>query len=473
MGSFLRRYSQLLLFVPLWMIAGSIHPILGYGAAFLSMIYWYAEGKQHFFIIAFIFVLILSDASSSKVSFNSSLRIPILFFIMFFALEAVYRGKIKIQKIFFLSFPFFIIAFSMIPFSPTPTMAFAKTISYLFLLFIVIHYFPYTIFITKGRLIIDVAYFVTAVICLAFILIPIYPSAVIWRYGNPTSAFKGFFANPNGFGLFATLLVPFLFILSHIFDGYRKLLLFSTSLFFLGAFLAESRTAMASLLIFFGLYIFHVFLPTGKELWKRRIGNWGIRLFWFLLFPLGILVLNTFGIIGIIEMVGLGEALEVHTLEGGAGRFLAWSHAIEAVKENPWFGKGFHYDVHYFREKAYILIKLGHSGGSHNSYIAFMMNVGIVGLAAFLLFLISLFRKIKGKAKKFIIPYFFLLLMSTNFEAWLASSINYITIFFYLTVISLIYFDEIRAISDRSGKNDLQFKFLKRVPKIVISKSKN
>ena len=470
MGSFLRRYSQLLLFVPIWMIAGSIHPVIGYGAAFLSMIYWYAEGKQNFFIIAFIFVLILSDSTSSKVSFNSSLRIPILFFMMFFALEAVYRGKIKIQKIYFYSIPFFVIAFTMILFSPTPTMAFAKTVSYFILIFIVIHYFPYTIFITKGRLIIDVAYFVTAVVSLAFILILIYPSAVIWRYGNPTSAFKGFFANPNGFGLFATLLVPFLFILSHIFDGYRKLLLLSTSLFFVGAFLAESRTAMASLLIFFGLYIFHVYLPDGKKPWQKRIGTWGIRFFWFFLCPLGILILSSFGIIGLIEAVGLGETLEVHTLEGGAGRFLAWSHALEAVKESPWFGKGFHYDVHYFREMAEILYKLGHSGGSHNSYIAFMMNVGIIGLLAFLFFLINLFRKIKGTGKKFIVPYFFLLLMSTNFEAWLASSINYITIFFYLTVICLIYFDEIKAMSDKSGKNDLNLKFLKRVPKIVISK---
>ena len=472
MGSFLKRYSQLLLFVPLWMVAGSIHQIIGYGAALLSMIYWYAEGKQHFFIIAFIFVLILSDSSSSKVSFNSSLRIPILFFMMFFALEAVYRGQIKIQKIYFYSFPFFMIAFGMILFSPTPTMALAKTVSYLFLLFIVIHYFPYTIFKTKGRLIIDVAYFVTAIVSLSFILILIYPSAVIWRYGNPTSAFRGFFANPNGFGLFATLLVPFLFILSHIFDSYRKLLLVSTSLFFLAAFLAESRTAMASLLIFFGLYIFHVYFPAGKELWQKRVGNWGIRLFWFFLCPLGILILSTFGIIGLIELVGLGETLEVHTLENGAGRFLAWSHAIEAVKENPWLGKGFHYDVHYFRVNADILYKLGHSGGSHNSYIAFMMNVGIIGLAAFLFFLINLFRKIKGNGRKFIVPYFFLLLMSTNFEAWLASSINYTTIFFYLTVICLIYFDEIRAIADKSEKNDLNLKFLKRVPKIVISKNK-
>jgi len=471
MRDFLKRYSQLFFFVPLWIIAGSIHPILGYGAAFLTMIYWYAEGKQNFFIISFIFVLIMSDSSSSKVSFNSSLRIPILFFLMFFSLEAIYRGRIKIQKIYFYSFPFFLIAFGMIAFSPTPEMAFAKTVSYLFLLFIVIHYFPYTIFKTKGRLIIDVAYFVTAIACLSFILIPIYPSAVIWRYGNPTSAFKGFFANPNGFGLFATLLVPFLFILSHIFDGYRKLLLFSTSLFFLAAFLAESRTAMASLLLFFGLYIFHVYLPDGKQQWQRKIGNWGIKLFWLFLCPLGVIIVSSFGIIGLIELVGLGETLEVHTLEGGAGRFLAWTHAIEAVKENPWLGKGFHYDVHYFRVHAEVLYKLGHSGGSHNSYIAFMMNVGIIGLCAFLFFLISLFRKIKGGGKRFIVPYFFLLMMSTNFEAWLASSINYITIFFYLTVICLIYFDEIKAMSDKSGKHDLKFKFLKRIPKITLSKN--
>ena len=472
MGNFIKRYLQLLLFVPLWVIAGSVNPLLGYGLAFATMLFWYTEGKQHFFIIAFIFVLLLSDSSSSKASFNSSLRIPILFFLVFFTLEAIYKNRIKLQKIFFYTIPFFIIAFGIIPYSPTQSMAFAKTVSYLFLLFIVTHYFPYVILKTKGKLIIDVAYFVTGFACLSFIMIPIYPSAVIWRYGNVTSAFKGFFANPNGFGLFATLLVPLLFIMSHIFDGYRKLLLFSTSLFFLAAFLAESRTAMASLLIFFGLYIFHVYLPTGKEPWKRKIGSWGIKLFWFFLFPIGMIVISSFGVIGLLELAGLGETLEVHTLSDGAGRFVAWTHAFEAVMENPWLGKGFHYDVHYFRMARDVLTKLGHSGGSHNSFIALMMNVGVFGLFFFLFFLAKLFRKIKGDGKKFIIPYFFLLMMSANFEAWLASSINYVTIFFYLTITCLIYFDDIKAIADKSGKHDMQFKFLKRLPKIKVSKGK-
>ena len=173
MGDFLKRYSQLMFFLPLWLAGGVVHPTIGYGIALLTMIYWYSEGKQHFFIMAFVFVLIMADSHSSKMNFQANLRIPILFFLMFFALEALYRGKFGLKKVFFACIPFFVVAFAVLIASPTPVMGFAKTISYLFLLFIVIHYLPYTIIKSRGKLIIDIAYFVTALLIFSYMLIPI------------------------------------------------------------------------------------------------------------------------------------------------------------------------------------------------------------------------------------------------------------------------------------------------------------
>ena len=441
----------MIIFLPLWLAGGMVHPMIGYGIALLTMIYWYTEGKQHYFIMAFIFVLVMADSHSSKMNFQANLRIPILFFLMFFALEAFYRGKFGLKKVFFDSLPFFFVAFVVIINSPTPTMAFAKTISYLFLLFIVTHYLPYTIKITKGKLIIDIAYFVTALLIFSYMLIPIAPKIVIWRaeIGGTQASFRSFFSNPNGLGLYATMLTPFFFILAHIFENKRMLLAIATGLFLFSVALAGSRTSLGSILLFFGLYIFHVYLKDGKHLWQRRIGNWGVKILWFFIIPIGILIVASFGITDLIELAGLGEALEVHTIETGAGRFVAWEHAISEIEKAPWFGRGFHYDVHHFREVSDILYKLGHSGGSHNSYLSFILNIGIVGLLCFFYFLFKLFRQIKGKAKNFIVPYVFLILLSSNFEAWLASSINYITIFFYLTIILLIYYDEFKEMATK------------------------
>ena len=427
------------------MVCGTVNQFFGYGVSFLTMIYWYSQRKQHFFVIAFLFVLIAADANASVMNFQANLRIPILFFLMFFSLEALYRGLFGIKKIFFYTLPFFIIAFSVILLSPTPIMSLAKTVSYFFLIFISLHYFPYLILKSRGKIVIDIAYFVTLVGTLSIILYIVAPRFVIWRPGTSAETFSGFFANPNGVGLYATLVVPFVFILSHIFHNKRQLLYFSTVIFFISAILSESRTALASLLLFFGLYFFHVYLVKSDRRWKRRIKNWGKKLLWFFLAPLGLIIIGSFGVTGLIEAFGLGEALDVHTIETGAGRFIAWEHALEEIARNPWLGKGFHYDVHYFREISEILYRLGHEGGSHNSYLAFMLNVGLFGLFCYLFFLINLIRQIKGFAKNFIVPYLILILMSTNFEAWLASSVNYVTIFFYLTLIHLIYFERIKS----------------------------
>ena len=445
MGDFLRKYSELFFFIPVWLLVGAIFMPAGVFVVFITLAYWYSRKKYEYFIISFILFLILADSRASGLSFHQSLRIPFLTYIMFFAVEAIYRGVYGIRKIFFYAIPFFFVATMCVFRSPTIEISFAKTISYFFLIFVVIHYFPYIIIKTKAAILFDVVYFVAGVATLGLLLYVIYPQSVSW-YGGASVQYKGFFANPNGMGLYCTLMVPFTFISSHIFPKKKLLLYYTTFILSVSTVLCDSRTAMGCLFLFFSFYFFFVFFRNTSSIPRKRIGRWAIRFFWWILLPLAVLVLYTFGLVGLIETLGLGESLEAHTITNGAGRIIAWQHAIEGInKTGWWFGKGFHYDVHYFREMREILSKLGHSGGSHNSYLAFVMNVGVVGLGCFLFFLYKLFSQIRGEARNFIVPYLAVILFSTNFESWLSSSINFVTIFFYLTIIMLIYFDAFKA----------------------------
>ena len=417
---------------------------IGFLVVFFTLAYWYSRRKYEYFIISFILFLILADARSSGLGFNQSLRIPFLFFLMFFSVERIYRRAYGVKKVFFYSIPFFLVSVMCLFRSPTLGMAFAKTVSYFLLVFVVVHYFPYIIIKTKAAILFDVVYFVAGVASLGLLLYLIYPGPVVWK-GGGTIQYKGFFSNPNGMGIYCTLMVPFTFISSHIYPKKRFLLYYTTIILIISTLLCQSRTAMGCLFLFFAFYFFFVFFRTTNYMFARRIGRWASRLFLWILLPLAGLILSTVGLVGLIEFLGLGESLEVHTIASGAGRFVAWQHAIEGInKSGWWFGKGFHYDVQYFRDMSEALRKLGHSGGSHNSYLAFIMNVGIVGLLCFLGFLYKLFSQIKGQAKSFIIPYLAVILFSTNFESWLSSSINYVTIFFYLTIIMLVYFDEFK-----------------------------
>ncbi len=439
------------------MFVGAIFAPAGYLLVFGTLIYWYTRQKYEFFIIAFILFLILADARSSGLGFVQSLRIPLLFFLMFFALEAMYRGVFGVKKLFFYSLPFFATAFFCLLFSPVFAMGFAKTASYFFLIFIVLHYWPYIIIKTRSRILVDVAYFITFFATGALITYVVYPAPVTWHPGTPMASYKGMFSNPNGLGLYSTLMVPFTFIMSHIFVKKKKLLYFATTILTISAFLADSRTAMGCLLFFFIFYFFYVYFRNTESVIRRRIGKWATRILWFVFIPMGVAILVFIGVSDLVIMLGLGEVLEVQTIDSGAGRFVAWQHAIEGIEKNGWWiGRGFHYDVQYFRDMKDILAMLGHSGGTHNSYLSLILDVGLLGLICFLFFLGMMLKQIKGEAKNFIVPYLVVILFSSNFEAWLASSINYVTIFFYLTIILLIYFDEFKAAHLEEYKDKLK-----------------
>lgn len=441
MRKFLVKYAELLFFLPIWYICGSVHEVLGYITVFLTLIYWYSQRRHHFFLMSFFFVTVMADGATSGMGFAANLRIPILFFIMFFAVEAFYRGSYGIKSIYFASFPFFIVAFLSLLNSPTFILGFAKTVSYFFLVFIIIHYLPYIIKQSGAEMLFDIIYFVILFITLSLVLLPIAPSVVTWHHGSAWASFRGFFHNPNGLGIFCTMTVPLMFILGHIFTGKRILFIYATGIIILCAILADSRTALGSIVLFFSLYFFYTFFRDPKYPKRLIIGRWATRFLWWVAIPIGCLLLYSFGLIGLIESLGLGETLEVQTLETGAGRFIAWEHALEEISKNPWFGNGFHYDVHHFRSIQKILRATGHSGGTHNSYLSFLLDFGIIGLVFFLYFLYKLFASIKGYARNFIVPYFAVFFFTSNFEAWLASSINYVTIYFFLTITSLIYFD--------------------------------
>jgi len=462
MVSFLNRYRQLVIFLPLWLVIGDIHPILGYFSVLCTLSFWLIKGKYSHIYLALLIIMVLADSYSSKLNFKANLRIPILFFLVIITLKKMFQGRFKFKKSFLFCIPFFATAFFSILFSPSPMMAFAKTVSYIFLLLVVLHLTPYLVRKSNGQFLIDITYVIAFVIILPLCVYVIAPELVTKSIptfnlsydGSGASHFinkpyTGVFVSPNGLGLFTTLIIPLIIIIANIIERKKRFFITLGLLIFVCIIASQSRTALGAVTIFYGLYFFRIYLLNKEVYWRRKVGELGKLTFNYLIFPTIALLLIVIGPEAIIEFFGLSQRFRVHTLFTGAGRLIAWEDAWTVIKNNIWFGKGFHFDTHHFRERFEILSKLGHLGGAHNSYVSLLMNVGIVGLIFFIFFIINLFIRIKGYARKFIFPYLVLIILSTNLESWLAGSINYVTIFFYLTLVLLIHFNEFEQMNRR------------------------
>lgn len=400
--------------------------IIGMAFAPLSNIYlvllgisWMQKRKDKELFILFLLILALGDSRVWSIQFIKGLRPIVLILLTGRTLALLAGGKIKINLIFFLTTPFFFIALIGSFRSPIMASSLTRMFSYAFFIFMILHYVPFLMQKYGKVILVDILRLGMFVLAVGLLFMVINPS-VAYLVGR----FRGLMGNPNGLGIYSTLLFGYTFVIREFFPEEKKHINWAFLLIIASILISRSRTALGAIGIFTFLYLFH------------KNGLTGILLLWLIVVPMGLLILKYVSLEGIVQGVGLEEYLRVESLTTGTGRFLAWSVGLFYISQNPWVGKGFAYEVHVFHELSEYFLATEHQGGMHNSYLTFLMNNGFLGLGFFIIFLISLFTRMKRSGITF--PFIFMALLSATFESWLTSSLNAFTVLFFLVVVVMM-----------------------------------
>ncbi len=177
--------------------------------------------------------------------------------------------------------------------------------------------------------------------------------------------FRGFFTNRNACG--AAIVITFLVLLGSFIQERRTIDLFFLMLNTYFIFLTESRGTFIGVLIGIGIFLF--FVSKNKKSFIGKIICILILIFVFW---------DTISNIPIVSRI----------LEEGLQRDELWEYAFENIRLHPWVGVGF--------SSSSLENQLGAYSGMnyHNSYIAMLADVGIIGVTFFIIMFIKIGRKI-------------------------------------------------------------------------------
>lgn len=415
MKEFIKQNAQFLFLMLIWIIAGRILTELAVGVVVATFLLLKYKNRYIEIIIAFCFLLLLSDNRHHEYAFAKQSKDIVL--IILSAVALFDAKNFKIKNTFFYPFTaFLLMGFIMCYRHPDAFLSFQKVFSYTLMFTVIPNYFTRLFFTEAEKFLRSFFFFFTLVLFLGL-------SMVIW---NPTDVYlvgryNGMLGNPNGVGTYCTVLSLFLgaalFHFPRLFT--RNELITIITMITLSVLLAGSRNAIFSILIYLFFRRFY------------RISyyyGFVIVIVAALLFQIGSQYLPE-----IIVNLGLGEYFRVEHLDDGSGRLIAWNYAWQEIKTNFLFGRGFSYDEYFFYLHRDELSPLGHQGGVHNTYLSIWMNVGITGLV---FFLFGLLRAIfKASANCYLaLPALFSILFSISFESWLMGSLNPFTIVAILTI---------------------------------------
>ncbi len=409
---FLVRNKSILLLLGLWYVVGSLSPIAFIPLGILSIILLWR--RQLFFeiLLGYFFILILSDNLRPATDFAKSFK---NIYTLFIAAIAIFeRRKIEgISEIFKPYLPFIAIATVGLVFSPVVFTGAQKTLSYILLIFSV----PQLLLIsfrTEGdRIFKDLIFLGIALILVGFLLRYVDPGVAMSHGGR----FRAVLGNPNGLGVFTSLLFALFLLVRSYFPRLlsKSDLRWILATLVIATLLSGSRTAIISIsLLYFFSFSFRISPIIGVVL--------------FISIGIGAEIVSA-NFVSIIQSMGLSDYLRAETIDDGAGRYIAWQFAWDAIQENYWFGRGFSFDEWLMSTNQDLLNDLGHQGGVHNTYLIIWLNTGLVGLVLFLrAILLNFIRGAKNNRLAF--PILFMVLFGITLEPWLAASLNPYTIIF-------------------------------------------
>jgi len=201
---------------------------------------------------------------------------------------------------------------------------------------------------------------------------------------RPTASFP----NPNVFGIYMTAFTPLIFGLTFFyFKGRNKLLMFFVSVLGLaGVFLTLSRGAGL------GTYLAILFLSIAN---KKKL---------FALILIGILIIFPFVMPKDIKQWAKEINYNPIVFMLNQERISIYNNTINMIEHHPFIGVGLNtFSKNYGKYKTEAAEKYAHTPDTiyaHNIYLQTAGEVGLLGLAMFLLFLFQVFRVILKASRK-------------------------------------------------------------------------
>ena len=424
MRVFIHKYRSVILFLVFTHAFALVFQPIAWLITALYFTWLLISKKHEYAILLLLVILIMGDSREWYFGYFKNMRIVGMLILAIYTFGKFLSQEYIPNRLFLFTLPFFGVAFVASFRHPQIGLSISKMLSYLFLLVVIFHYVPEQLK-KNNRLIGDFATLGIIILLIGLILSQLFPSIayLIGRY-------RGLLGNPNGLGIYCTLLFPMLLICIEWFPDKRKLWRLGMILLIISAIYANSRTALGSISIFYFLHWFY-----------RRPGRMAPIMLWGVVVPAMALFLSGSSLIQLIQGVGLGEYLRVESIATGTGRFLAWGLGFTKILEAPFIGRGFAFEEWYFHSLEEFLITTEHQGGMHNSYLTFIMNTGFIGFFFFLIFFFALLSSMKPRA--YVMPISVMVIFSAGFESWLTSSLNAFSIHFYLLAIILINWNQL------------------------------
>lgn len=453
MIQFIRAHTSLWGFIAVWLIVAAYVPILLYAVLPISVLLMRRREMWQEILFGFLLCAVLSDMDP-KIHQIAVMKTAKYAYIVALTI-IVFMDQQRMQpmaRVFGIFLPFFVYAFLPIIASPVPVLAIQKTISYASIFLVIPNLVLYN-FRRSGW-----PFFRNLVWFLVFLLV----AQQFIRFLGPEwwytieDRFRGIFGNPNGMALYCFLVFLLFSVVNYLrpelFSRMGKLFIYAVLIYYL--ITCGARTALMSTLMF---VLFIQFF---------RISTF-LGIISFIAF-VGIGELLTSNLPAIITALGLQEYLRVETLADGSGRYVAWQYAWQMINEKGFFlfGGGFENEAIIMLKAYRMLSALGHQGGVHNTYLAFWMNTGIVGLLLYFRSFGLIFIK-ASKNTSISLAIMFAILFSILYESWLAGSLSpYTTLF--LVILAIVSEDEIIGSINREEEPELEAEELASIHEPLI-----
>lgn len=410
MRGFVERNKALLFILAAWFVVGTTAAPVFYALGTLTIALFWRRKMYFELLVGFFFILILSDNLKHTTDFAKNFKniyIVALAVVGFFER----RDLQPVNHMFLYFLPFVVVSIPGLIDSPNMVTGLQKSLSYVLLFFAVPQFFIAAFRQMGPRVVKDLLYLALFMVLVGFALRYIDPGVAVSHGGR----FRGVFGNPNGLGIFCTLLVVLTMTAREYFGSYitkndlRWLLIPAL----VAVVLTGSRTSIIATLLFLGFIRFFRFSPV-------------IGFATLLAIAVATEAISA-NLVEIVQYLGLEAFFRVETLQAGSGRYIAWQFAWEHIQDAYWLGRGFAFDEWLMYEHQDFLNELGHQGGVHNTYLILWLNAGLVGLLLFLRALVLLFIQ-ASKHTVLAIPTLWVVLFTILLEPWLAASLNPFTI---------------------------------------------
>jgi len=418
MREFVASNRNLILLFFLWYLASFATGAAASALILLSLFYFKKSNNYKGMFFGLITIIFMSDSRQPQLAYTSDLKVLyviILIIFMFFDKKR-FTPFSDYYKPFLL---FFFFSIPLVVFNPDPFVSFQKTISYNLIFFIVPNYFLSSYREEGEKFIKDLINFLCFFLFMSLILIPIVSENLLFLLGR----YNGLMGNPNGIGVYVSILFVFFFIADELFPNLfsKQEKTLNLLLILFSAVFCGSRNAIITILIFY------LFLRVFK--FSSVLGLISILFIVLLRDSIGDFLLFS------IDSFGLSKFYRVDDVEKGSGRLVAWVFGWEKIQENFFFGKGFNYTNYLYNLYFEKLSRLGHQGNAHNSYITLWLDTGLIGLILVFRGLFLSFIRV-FKVSPLFLPALLSVLFSMFFESWFAASLNPFT--FQVICISLL-----------------------------------